>query len=65
MGGIQADLERVWLADSDSMSCPEEGWDEHAGRRLLKGKFLHPHGFGWSGGILRRGQQRETLAMSH
>ena len=41
MGGIQADLERVWLAGSDSMSCPEEGWDEHTGRGLLKGKFLH------------------------
>lgn len=24
------------------MSCPEEWWDEHAGRCLLKGKFLHP-----------------------
>ena len=23
------------------MSCPEDGWDEHAGRHLGKGKFLH------------------------
>ena len=41
-GGIQAELVRKWLAGSDSMSCPEDGWDEHAGRHLLKGKFLHP-----------------------
>ena len=39
---IQAELVRKWLTGSDSMSGPEEGWDERAGRRLLKGKFLHP-----------------------
>ena len=40
-GGIQAELVRIWPAGSDSMSCPEDGWDEHAGRHLGKGKFLH------------------------
>lgn len=49
---------RSWQTES----CLEEGWDESAGRCLLKGKFLNPLWLGRSEEILRRIPQEEILS---
>lgn len=59
--GIQAELETAWLAGPDRESCPEEGQMKVQTGTIWRADSPASCGFGRSGRILRRGQQRRIL----
>ena len=60
-GDIQVELQTAWLAGPDRESCPEEGQMKVQTGTIWRADSPASCGFGRSGRILRRGQQRRIL----
>ena len=60
-GDIHAELQTAWLAGPGRESCPEEGQMKVQIGSIWRADSSASCGFGRSGGILRRGQQRRIL----